>query len=226
MEGESILPKETIPIIRQRNPLSFSSSSTSHSRRSYFGSSSVRKLSFLILSIWLLLESVEGQGPACSCTPTVSRWRVDFNGTCPPNNVLSGPGTGLSGVSCDISTISSPITNITYVQILELGPTLAQVLKAETSRDVKLNNTVIEFSSVTSALPSVYSVGLQFFARANTESSGTVELQWIVSFSNLCDTTVFQNGNSLGWLTFVSTIYILILYSFIGIITVIPFLST
>ena len=223
MEGESILPKETIPIIRQRNPLSFSSSS--HSRRRYFGSG-VRKLSFLILSIWLLLESVEGQGPTCSCTPTVYRWRVDFNGTCPPNNVLSGTGTGLSGVSCDISTISSPITNITYVQILELGPTLAQVLKAETSRDVVLNNTVIDFSSVTSALPSVYSVGLQFFARANTESSGTVELQWIVSFSNLCDTTVFQNGNSLGWLTFVSILYILILYSFIGIITVMTFLLT
>lgn len=199
MEGESILHEENIPIIRQRNPLSFSS----HSRRSYFGTTScIRKLSSLILILWLLVESVEAQGPACSCTPTVYRWRINFDGTCPPNNVQSGPGTGLSGVSCDISTINSPITNITYVQILELGPTLAQVLKAETSRDIALNDTVIEFSSVTSALPSVYAVGLQFFARANTESSGTVELQWIVSFSNICEKTVFQNGNSLGWLTF------------------------
>ena len=204
MEGESILHEENIPIIRQRNPLSFSS----HSRRSYFGTTScIRKLSSLILILWLLVESVEAQGPACSCTPTVYRWRINFDGTCPPNNVQSGPGTGLSGVSCDISTINSPITNITYVQILELGPTLAQVLKAETSRDIALNDTVIEFSSVTSALPSVYAVGLQFFARANTESSGTVELQWIVSFSNICEKTVFQNGNSLGWLTFVSIIH-------------------
>jgi len=62
---------------------------------------------------------------------------------------------------------------------------------------------VLEYTSETAAgtrIPTAMSATV--FA---TNSQGTeLKLQWFVRFSNLCETIPFQDGDSLGWLVFVS----------------------
>ena len=144
----------------------------------------------------------------CSCTPLKYRWKLNFNATCPPENVSFGSGTGINGVVCRINGGLDPRPVVlTSVQVLEFDNTPLSVKKSMTWSDASFTDGhVIEFDSVTMNNTSFISWGLSVIVEGLNANDDQVMMEWIVSNSNLCDIEPYKNGDSLGWFIFVSTL--------------------
>ena len=155
----------------------------------------------------------------CSCTPLIYRWTLDFSKTCGTDediNVDIGPGKGITSAECNIRVENPafamtedslvPVKVLGY-QLIELGKSFERIkVDAESfgSSSPLLDGAEIEFTSETAAVVDEVSGGFVIFVTAENASGETIELQWIMSFSNLCEKDVFKPGDSVGWIVFVS----------------------
>ena len=179
---------------------------------------------FLLLS-WVVLSSttvvVEGQPPAevgtelCACTPRTYDFTVDFSLTCPPVNVTIG--AAIENTSC----ITSPYGNlntpnlvpvvISRINILELGQNFT-VVKQTTIDEEWRNGDTLQYASITATPAEVTTVSdvpkaLQINLEGRNAEGDKLINVLIISFSNGCGRSsypVFEEGNSAGWLQFVS----------------------
>ena len=155
----------------------------------------------------------------CSCTPLIYRWTLDFSKTCGTDediNVDIGPGKGILSAECNIRVENPafamtedslvPVKVLGY-QLIELGQSFERIkVYAESfgSSSPLLDGAEIEFTSETAAVVDEVSGGFVIFVTAENASGETIELQWIMLFSNLCEKDVFKPGDSVGWIVFVS----------------------
>ena len=155
----------------------------------------------------------------CSCTPLIYRWTLDFSKTCGTDediNVDIGPGKGITSAECNIRVENPafamtedslvPVKVLGY-QLIELGQSFERIKKdAESfgSSSPLLDGAEIEFASETAAVVDEVSEGFVVFVTAENALGETIDLQWIVTFSNLCEKDVFKLGDSVGWMVFVS----------------------
>lgn len=155
----------------------------------------------------------------CSCTPLIYRWTLDFSKTCGTDediNVDIGPGKGITSAECNIRVENPafamtedslvPVKVLGY-QLIELGESFERIkVDAESfgSSSPLLDGAKIEFTSETAAVVDEVSEGFVVFVTAENALGETIDLQWIVTFSNLCEKDVFKPGDSVGWMVFVS----------------------
>ena len=152
----------------------------------------------------------------CSCTPLVYEWRLDFNRTCVPTNVTVGRNKGISEVFCSIEAFNpnqsdivitnvAPVKVVSY-QIIELSLELTP-MKSDSSANVTLvQGDSITFSSLTAVDPSEYSGGFQVSLLGINSDLESIVLEWLVRYSNLCETIPYSLGDSIGWMVYVSQI--------------------
>lgn len=179
---------------------------------------------FLMLALVVLSSTtvvVEGQPPAavgtdlCACTPSTYEFTVDFSLTCPPVNVTLGEA--IENTSC----ITSPYGNlntpnlvpvvISRINILELGQRLF-VVKQTTIEEELRNGDTLQYASITATPAEVTAVSdvpkaLQINLEGRNAEGDKLINVLIISFSNGCGRNsypVFEEGNSAGWLQFVS----------------------
>lgn len=144
----------------------------------------------------------------CSCSPRVFKWTIDFSSVCPPADV----SPGIQKVFCDIdypsganeSVAESPIEFIQSYQLIELSRTL-ETIRKEDGSDLNLRDgDVISFTSLTQTEPSRFAGGFQAHVIALNENGDELNLSWIVRYTNECEVLPFTEGDSLGWMVFVS----------------------
>jgi len=156
----------------------------------------------------------------CSCSPTIYKWNLDFANSCTNDNIGIdiGPGLGVSAALCEVNILDSTSPDDTLVQastvpfsvtgfqFLELDEEF-QVIKATVSGPPDFiplsDGGVLEYTSETAAGTRI-PVALSATVFATNSQGKDIQLQWLVRFSNLCETIPFKDGDSLGWLVFVS----------------------
>jgi len=149
---------------------------------------------------------VFGQTPICSCTPLIYRWRFNFTESCPPVKVNVGPNAGISDSSCKIDGPPN-VTNlkpslIDSIILIELNRNFVPLKPLILINKNFTDGDIVTFESITVGDENIISGGFQVTAIGINSESEQVELNWIVSYSNLCNVSPYQNGNSIGWMVF------------------------
>ena len=147
----------------------------------------------------------------CSCTPLIYEWTLDFQKECFPTNITVGPNEGIKNVVCSIEEIPFyngtknfvPIKIVSY-QIIELNLELAP-LKTEAAAGINLvDGDLITFASITTIEPSQFAGGFQVSLFGINSALQDIALEWIVQYSNICETAPYSFGDSIGWMVYVS----------------------
>lgn len=165
-----------------------------------------------ILLLTILIPLVTSQEPDdvtpyfCSCTPLVYKWKLDFDGTCPPENITVGKDAGVKDAFCTVTNgrnVSDFVpVSVTAYQIIELDLDLVPLkVKADSNITLKNGDSIV-FSSITGVEPNEYSGALQATLDALNSADEKIVLEWIVRYSNLCEILPFSDGDSLGWMKF------------------------
>ena len=173
-------------------------------------------LSLLFLFCLAKTTFTYAQGDVCSCSPSTYKWTLDFLSTCLDTGFPDpDEDKGVSDASCLIinkdNQSSSDMTpvKVTGYQIVEQDASFT-ALKTESNLNLNLNDGgEIEYDSFTSMAgleeedyPFVLSVTV-YAVNANGEE---IDLVTLVKFSGTCQLEVFGNGDTIGWLKFVSNI--------------------
>jgi hypothetical protein len=162
----------------------------------------------------------------CSCAPLAYQWKLDFSQTCdysttgnPNGNIGTniGPDKGVKSATCtvlienqqfEMTEESLVPVLITGYQLIELGQSLERI-KVEAGGDdfiPLVDGGVLTFESTSKEeggeIPGAF-IAFVFAQNANGEE---IELQWFTRYSNLCETDLFGNGDSMGWMVFVSSV--------------------
>lgn len=155
----------------------------------------------------------------CSCSPTVYKWELDFANSCnyfPPNvvdpndiGIDIGPNTGVNGAICEVKFSNPSPTDdlipviVTGYQFVELDSNFAVIKSAGSAPNfVPLGDGgVLEYISETAAGTQIPSSIIATIT-ANNAQGTEIKLEWLVRFSNECETIPFQAGDSLGWTVF------------------------
>lgn len=165
--------------------------------------------SHLVLLINSLRVLAATDQDICSCTPLVYEWKLDFQRKCIPTNITIGPNEGIVEMFCSIG--KGPLSNatdltpikVTSYQIIELDLELTP-LKSEASSNVDLKDgDKVTFASITAAQES-FSGGIQVSLFGVNSAMEQVVLEWLVRYSNLCETVPYSIGDSIGWMVYVS----------------------
>lgn len=152
----------------------------------------------------------------CACQPSVYRFKLDFNLTC-PDGTVSGPGIVETACIVETRDASVLVTNpkpvrVTQIQILELGQDLAVVSNTLVEEDVFDGNEV-EYTSVTKRDPSIINnttlpKGFQVFITGVNSDEETLVNQFAISYANDCGIfPLLEVGDRIGWIEFVSTAF-------------------
>ncbi len=184
----------------------------------------------LFLQLLLTFSSIPTHALAsqllCSCAPLVYRWTLDFSQVCDFNSI--GNSNGIIGAdvgedeaiefaTCSIYTeypdeelSMIPVSVIRY-QIIELGLNM-QRLKEFSSTALEdfvplVHGQEITFDSTLQTVGGEIPKGLIVFAFAVNDKGDQIELQWMIRYSNFCEMYPLHNGDSLGWMVFVSKIF-------------------
>eukprot|EP00554_Chaetoceros_debilis_P013853 CAMPEP_0194115890 /NCGR_PEP_ID=MMETSP0150-20130528/24766_1 /TAXON_ID=122233 /ORGANISM="Chaetoceros debilis, Strain MM31A-1" /LENGTH=394 /DNA_ID=CAMNT_0038806463 /DNA_START=304 /DNA_END=1488 /DNA_ORIENTATION=- len=163
---------------------------------------------FLVLLVSLIVRSTDAQ--ACSCSPLIYKWKLDFTQSCPPPGLSLGigDGKGITSVECDV-TMGNPEDpvdldpkNVTYYQIIELDEKLAPV-KVNSETDLGLlDGERMSFVSVTASETELVTGGIQASVYALNAAGNEIRLTWIVRYSNLCEAKPYEVGDSIGWMVY------------------------
>ena len=156
----------------------------------------------------------------CSCSPLSYQWVLNFTQTCSPSSVISqievGNGTGISDAFCTVKSEGAntlvidfrPVL-VTSYQIIELDSDLAPI-KVEAENNIALKDgNKISFESITTDFSDEISGGLQAHVNAINKENQTIELSWIIRYSNMCGVLPFSPGDFLGWMTFLPDVSVL-----------------
>ncbi len=177
------------------------------------------------LTVLLATTATAQNPPKCSCTPTVYRWKLDFDSFCDYSSNSNEDGTlgtnapeigndrGIESATCAVlnENQETETNSETFVpvkvsgyQLIELGQNL-QRIKVESGEALDLKDgDNITFSSVFDSDPSEIPRGFIAFIFAENAAGEVIELQWFVRFSNLCEIPPFEATNTMGWMVFVS----------------------
>ena len=155
------------------------------------------------------LASAQESVQTCSCSPAVFYWKLDFTKGCP---LQIAEGDGVRDSICNYTELDSahdgldftPVV-VTDVRIVDLNLSLTgiKVLTAESQR--YLDGTEISFESIVTT--GELSGGLQGQFRAVNAAGHSFTLEFLLEYSNLCDVKPFSQGDSLGFLVFVSSVH-------------------
>ena len=149
----------------------------------------------------------------CACSPTSYEFTVDFGLTCPPVNIPVG--NAVNETSCLISPFGAPDVDdlvpvsVDSINVLELGQNLRVV--AQTNIEQSFNDgDTFTYTSIIADPDSIQEVqevprALQINIVGNNEAGDRIINVFIVTFTNQCDAyPVFEEGQSAGWVKFVS----------------------
>lgn len=152
----------------------------------------------------------------CACSPSVLTFKLDFNATCPPENVVTGPDTGIDAIFCQVavepmqgySTASredlTPVT-VTQISVFELDNQLS-VIKQSFLSNVRLENgDYYTYSSIIGDYnpdePSATEIpgGLQVLLKGENSKGISISNSFILTYTNRCDVVPFTTEDSIGW---------------------------
>lgn len=145
-----------------------------------------------------------------SYSPSNYTWRLDFSKTCSSNNIIEGPGAGISDSYCTASSalVTEKVYVVNTILILELDLNLVPINYYFTNTTSLKDGDVFNFTSIGTSNNTVPLGGLQMRLMGKDKLDGNISVSWIVTFSNNCSTQVFFPGDSIGWVIFVSYIAI------------------
>jgi len=147
----------------------------------------------------------------CGCSPSAFNFQLDFSLACLPENISEGFETGISQSICSIdggSTDSSvpddkiPVI-VDTVLVFELSLELTVINESPLSpRDGFVDGDSFSYTSVVASDLDQIPGGLQIRLNGRNTRDEVVTNDWLVVYSNNCDVTVFQTGDSIGWTVF------------------------
>lgn len=160
----------------------------------------------------------------CTCSPPTYTFILDLSLTCPPTNITTG--SGVTSVTCLVSPFGAPTTDlapvvINSIGIIELDQTNS-VLVEERRDKVLLDGATFSYSSIINNPEEVDGVqkipkALQLNLSGRNKDGVMLMSILIIVFSNECGVLpVIHDGQSAGWVVFVSfvlIVYVLYLYS-------------
>lgn len=182
----------------------------------------ILKLSSLFLLSLAQTTFTYAQDDVCSCSPSIYKWTLDFSSSCSytgfpdPDGSIGidiGQGKGVSDASCQITmgnqlTSEAPV-KVTGYQIIEQDIS-ATALKTESKSNLNLNDgeeiSYTSFTSMAGLEVEDYPFFLFVIVFAENGNGEEIQLETLVKFSGTCALEVFGNGDTIGWLKFVSNV--------------------
>lgn len=146
----------------------------------------------------------------CSCSPLEYTFLLDFATVCPPPGFDSGPGTGISAFACDVSADEGiqdlvPV-QVTAYSIVEFNTNFQIIAEAIDGDLDLLSGSTIRYESFVKAngipSPSFVPGGLRVSYSAVNANGDALLGFFVVQFSNDCDTSVFDVGDTGTWTVF------------------------
>lgn len=165
---------------------------------------------FFALGVFLFqgANAQDANVPACSCSPLIYKWTLDFNRTCAPAGLSLGIGsdTGVASIECDITMVNTsdpidlvPVTLKSY-EIIELSTDRLAPIKINSEADLDFQDGQhLALTSETAANPSLVSRGVKATIGALNLAGHGIELSWIIRYTNVCGAKPFEVGDSIGW---------------------------
>jgi len=182
----------------------------------------VQLLLLLLLATINITSSLQQGHEFCSCSPQIFRWRLDFTQLCFDNEISSSDG--VAEASCNIylwnntteeiiinngSNRSQPVV-VTSYKMIEFGSKFGNQINLDYRSNLTLqplyNGQFITFKSITKSYPNVITSGISIHLDARNHDGEDVSLDVIIRYDNNCGNEIFQEGESLGWLVFVSSV--------------------
>jgi len=175
---------------------------------------SLSPLLLVALTTSRLFHGIHAQD-VCACQPAMFTLTLDFSGTCPPNNVSSGPGFVVRDIDCSITNkddesasadvIPVSVTSYTLYELnnQNYGP-IENTEVSDSDLSLEDGDALDLFTSVMAMEdPPTYPGGLQFIVEGVNDAGEELELVMILRYySTTCDAFAYEVGNSLGWLVF------------------------
>ena len=157
-----------------------------------------------------MISSVSAQVPGVDvfiCSPTAFKFQLNFSASCPGNVV---PSPGIQGVDCfyiQNSTTNLPPVSVTQIQVIELDLNLENAFVQNYIGNFEDGDSV-EYTSLSATditNPSKIPGGIQLNVRGINTAGVSVTNSFIVDYTNSgTDTPIFEVGNQIGWIVFVS----------------------
>mmetsp|Transcript_26790 Transcript_26790/g.50106 ORF Transcript_26790/g.50106 Transcript_26790/m.50106 type:complete len:233 (+) Transcript_26790:186-884(+) len=148
----------------------------------------------------------------CGCSPGTFTFTLDFSRSCPPTDIQKG--TGVEKTSCLVSPFGAPTDNLSPIvvegiSILELDQVNSVIVEERIDGSLLSGDTftytsiLADSNSITTARQVPKALQMTLNGR---NSEGVVLLNvFIITYSNQCGIfPVIQNGESAGWVVFVS----------------------
>jgi len=164
-----------------------------------------------ILYLALLVSGTNAQVPdgLCTCSPTVFRFTLDFEGVCPGS---LEDGNGIDDLSCDIFVLQLDQSNpqptlVDAVTILELN--MDDVINSTTIQGPFDNGDVIEYTSI-SSLANLTEIFFPYSLQmtltgGNSDGNTVVNVVSIDYDTSECEVyPLFPSGSTIGWVDIVS----------------------
>ena len=146
------------------------------------------------------------QRPLCACNPSKYRFTLNFAAVCPTPGSNFGPETGIGFLSCGTNRDSAVIpVSINRIIINEYDQKLQAIKQFfQEGLDLRDGDTFDFTSSIAENGPDIIPGAMAMVLTGADAQGGEVTTQWFAIFTNKCDVLPFEEGNSLGWATFVS----------------------
>uniref|UniRef100_A0A7S4JNB7 Uncharacterized protein n=1 Tax=Odontella aurita TaxID=265563 RepID=A0A7S4JNB7_9STRA len=147
----------------------------------------------------------------CSCSPTIYRWTLNFNASCPPPDLSICPTCDVSDLFCDVKSDSDVTDQVPVVvesyTVLELDEELSAIKKLDPRKGLELRNgDEIEYASITAGNEEgplkKWLGGLQMSIDGRNAAGEKLQSQWIIKFSGRCDVLPFRLEDGIGWIIF------------------------
>jgi hypothetical protein len=155
----------------------------------------------------------------CSCSPSTYEFTLDFDLSCPPVNITIG--NAVEATSCLTSPFGDPdITDlvpvaVTRINILEMGQELMVVSQTDIDEEL-LDADTVTYSSIAADPNSITNAkdvprAIQINLEGKNKLGQKIINVFIITFTNGCGSyPAFEEGQSAGWMRFVSTAVVVV----------------
>lgn len=172
-----------------------------------------------LMSAWILLAVTSAQelsftvnDDVCGCSSAAYTFLLDFGLTCPPANIRTGTGSGVSRVSCLISPFGAPTTklnpiSIDSVSVLELDQSNNVLVEERIGGGFNDGDSFSYQSIINRDVTTIQNIpkALQLNLSGRNEDGVMLMNVFVITFTNECGVTpVLEVGESAGWVRFVS----------------------
>ena len=176
----------------------------------------ISNITVIIAAALLILNisPVVSQQNECSCTPLEYTWILNLTNPCDVSDIAIGPNTGITGIFCDVDvdTIDGDTNNnevsVDGVPVVISSFLLVELIggNLETNKtDTRLTDgDTIKFVSKARAVPGYISTSFLAEIVGRNAANEKVQLSIFIQLSNICERPPFKDGNSIGWLIYVS----------------------